>query len=265
MIQYPVIDPVALQLGPLSIRWYGLCYLAAILVAFYLLQRRLKTEQSPLTEAGLESFLTASVLGVVFGGRIGYILFYDLALLWERPLFIVSIWEPGLSFHGGLIGVLVACAITAKRSKVRFLAVTDFIAPVVPIGLGFGRLGNFINAELWGRVTDVPWGMIFPGAGPLPRHPSQLYAIFLEGVLLFFFLQVARKRCLILGQVSGVFALGYGCIRFGEEFFRQPDAHLGFIAWGWLTMGQLLCLPLILLGGILLFSAMRRKTDASIS
>lgn len=264
MLIYPDINPIAFELGPLSIRWYGLCYLVGILLAYGLLARRIRRPSSIITPEILESILMAAVLGIVFGGRVGYICFYDIALLWERPWFILSIWEPGLSFHGGLLGVLLGVLYVAKRYRIPFLSITDLIAPVVPIGLGLGRVGNFINAELWGRVTQVPWGMVFPGAGPLPRHPSQLYAVLLEGVLLFIFLQWFQRRPRALGATSGMFALGYGMVRCFEELFRAPDAHLGFIAWGWLTMGQLLSAPLILLGVLLLWKANQRRSHAPI-
>lgn len=253
-MSYP-IDPVALQLGPVQIQWYGLMYLFAFLVAWGLL--RFRAVRRPWSGQGwkgeqVNDLLTWGMLGVILGGRLGYMLFYNAETLLSDPLEVIRIWNGGMSFHGGLVGVLLAVFFWSRRQGHTFLEVLDFVAPAVPPGLMFGRFGNFINSELWGRVTDMPWGMVFPFAGPYPRHPSQLYEAFLEGPLLFVILWIfsagggeqGRKR----GRTAGLFALLYGLFRFAVEFVREPDAHLGFLAFGWLTMGQVLCLPLLVVG-----------------
>ncbi len=241
------LDPVALSLGPVQIHWYGLTYVAALVVGWLLGRSRAKTTPGwTLTE--MDDLVTWVMLGVVVGGRLGYMLFYDFQLFISNPLELLYLWKGGMSFHGGLLGVLTALWLWARRHKRPFLAVLDFIAPLIAPGLFFGRLGNFINAELWGKVTDVPWGVVFPYAGPLPRHPSQLYEAALEGIVLFLVVWVYSKKPRPMGRVAGLFGLGYGVFRFGVEFVRLPDAHLGYIAFGWLTMGQVLCVPLMLCG-----------------
>ena len=192
------------------------------------------------------------MIGIILGGRIGYVLFYDLPVYIHDPMEIMRIWNGGMSFHGGLLGVLGAFWYFARTRGRTFLEVSDFIAPLIPQGLFFGRLGNFINGELWGKVSDAPWAVVFPGAGPLPRHPSQLYEAALEGLLLFIILWVFSLKPRKVGAVSGLFALAYGVFRFAVEFVRMPDVQLGYLAFGWLTMGQLLCVPLILAGAWLL-------------
>ncbi len=250
MLPYPAFDPVALRLGPLQFRWYGIMYLLAF-AGCWLLARYRIGRPGPgegWTNAALDDLATWTMLGVILGGRLGYVLFYDLPTYLADPMEIFRIWNGGMSFHGGLLGVLAAFWRFARKTGRTFLNVSDFIAPLVPLGLFWGRLGNFINGELWGNVTDVPWGMIFPYGGPAPRHPSQLYEAGLEGVALFAVIWVFSRRRRPEGAVSGLFALGYGVFRFAVEFVRMPDAQLGYLAFGWLTMGQVLCLPLIAVG-----------------
>lgn len=252
---YPQIDPVALSLGPLHIHWYGLMYLFGFLFVWLLgLYRVNKTDW---TRQQLEDLLFYGAVGVIIGGRVGYAIFYDFQANLENPLNLFKIWQGGMSFHGGLLGVLAAFWWFGKKTSKSFFEVSDFIAPMVPIGLMFGRIGNFINGELWGKVTDVPWAMVFPGAGPLPRHPSQLYEAALEGVLLFIILWWYSSKPRPRAAVSGLFLLGYGSFRFLIEFVRIPDAQYGYLAFDWLTMGQILCLPMIVFGIILLILSYR--------
>lgn len=253
MLTHPSIDPVAFSLGPLQVHWYGLMYLLAFLFGWCLLMLRAKKPEKNWTYDEISDLVFYVALGVVLGGRLGYVLFYQPEMIWQQPLAIFKIWQGGMSFHGGLIGVLLAMLLFAKKFKRSFLELLDFIAPVVPIGLGFGRLGNFINGELWGRPTDVPWGMVFPHIDNLPRHPSQLYEFLLEGVLMFIILWWYSSKPRRPGNVAAVFAMLYASFRFFVEFFREPDAFLGYIAFGWLTMGQLLSIPLFLAGAIYFF------------
>jgi len=247
---YPQIDPIALSIGPLHIHWYGLMYLFGFLFVWLLgLYRVNKTDW---TRQQLEDLLFYGAVGVIIGGRVGYAIFYDFQANLENPLNLFKIWQGGMSFHGGLLGVLAAFAWFGKKTGKSFFEISDFIAPMVPIGLMFGRIGNFINGELWGKVTDVPWAMVFPGAGPLPRHPSQLYEAALEGVLLFIILWWFSSKPRPKAAVSGLFLLGYGFFRFLVEFVRIPDAQYGYLAFDWLTMGQILCLPMIIFGIILM-------------
>ena len=247
---YPQIDPIALSIGPLHVHWYGLMYLFGFLFVWLLgLYRVNKTDW---TRQQLEDLLFYGAVGVIIGGRVGYAIFYDFQANLENPLNIFKIWQGGMSFHGGLLGVLAAFAWFGKKTGKSFFEISDFIAPMVPIGLMFGRIGNFINGELWGKVTDVPWAMVFPGAGPLPRHPSQLYEAALEGVLLFIILWWFSSKPRPKAAVSGLFLLGYGFFRFLVEFVRIPDAQYGYLAFDWLTMGQILCLPMIIFGLILM-------------
>lgn len=259
MLKYPHIDPVLIKIGPVAVHWYGIMYLVGF-GAVWLLGNRRARKLSGWDEQQVSDLVFYGAIGAVLGGRIGYVLFYNLDSYLQHPLNIFHIWEGGMSFHGGLIGVLAAMAWFARKTGKGFFEVTDFLAPMVPIGLGAGRIGNFINGELWGRVTDAPWGMVFPGAeaGGLPRHPSQLYEAVCEGLLLFLILWIFTGKARPRMAVSGLFLLGYGCFRFLLEFFRMPDAQLGFIAFDWLTMGQLLSLPLVLAGGILLILAYRK-------
>jgi len=262
MLPYPEIDPVALQLGPLKIHWYGLTYLIGFAAAWWLGRLRARQSHSGWTDQQVADLIFYGALGVVLGGRIGYILFYDFAAYIENPLRIFQIWQGGMSFHGGLIGVLIGMWLFGRRYKKTFFEVTDFLAPIAPIGLGVVRIGNFINGELWGKVSDVPWAMVFPGAGPLPRHPSQLYESFLEGAVLFVIVWLFSSKPRPLRAVSGMFLFFYGVFRFLVEFVRMPDAQLGYLAFGWVTMGQILSLPMIIAGAILLWLAYRnRKTS----
>lgn len=259
MLIHPQFDPVALQLGPLAIRWYGLMYLLAF-VQFVLLGRLLLARRQPgqplhgLEGKDVEDLMFYGVLGVVIGGRLGHVLFYGLPYYLQNPLHIFYVWEGGMAFHGGLIGVLVACALFARRKGLKYLDLMDFVAPLVPLGLAAGRLGNFINGELWGRATTLPWGMVFPQSGTdLPRHPSQLYQFAGEGILLFVVLWLHARRPRPTGAVSGLFLLGYGVCRFLAEYAREPED--GFI--GVLTMGQALTLPMIVIGAWLMWRAAR--------
>jgi phosphatidylglycerol:prolipoprotein diacylglycerol transferase len=255
MLQHPQIDPVALQIGPLAIHWYGLTYLLAFGLFMLLANARLRhppfagITQPPWTRRDVEDILFLGVLGVVAGGRIGYCLFYKPAYYLANPLEIFAVWQGGMSFHGGLLGVMLAMVWYARSRQRPFMQVMDFVAPCVPTGLAAGRLGNFINGELWGRVADpsLPWGMVFRGAGDLPRHPSQAYQFLLEGLLLFVLLWLYARKERARGQVSAVFLFGYGVFRFIAEFFREPDAHLGLLSLG-MSMGQWLCVPMIFAG-----------------
>jgi len=256
MLTHPNFDPIALQLGPLAIRWYGLMYLLAFL-AFYLLGRyRVRTPHyaasTGMTPKDVEDLLFFGVLGVVIGGRLGYVLFYKPGYYLQHPLEAFAVWQGGMAFHGGLIGVLAACWLFARRRGIGFFPLMDFVAPLVPLGLAAGRMGNFINGELWGRVTDFPWAMVFPQSGSnAPRHASQLYQFAGEGLLLFALLWWYSSRPRAVGRVSGAFLVGYGLLRFIAEFAREPDAFLGYLALG-LTMGQLLSVPMVLFGLFLL-------------
>lgn len=244
---FPNIDPVIFSVGPLAIRWYGMMYLVGFLFALWMANRRAAKAGSGWTKDEVSDVLFYGFMGVILGGRIGYVLFYQTASFLDNPLYLFRIWEGGMSFHGGLLGVIAAMFWFGRKTKRPFFAVADFVAPLVPVGLGAGRFANFINGELWGRVTDSPWGMVFPNAGPYPRHPSQLYEFALEGIVLFIMLYFYSKKPKPLGAVSGLFLAGYGTFRFIIEFAREPDAHLGLLTAG-LSMGQLLSLPMIILG-----------------
>jgi phosphatidylglycerol---prolipoprotein diacylglyceryl transferase len=263
MVNYPDIDPVAFEIGPLQLRWYGLMYLIGFVLAWILARHRAKRTGSGWRKSEIPDLITYCALGVIIGARLGYVIFYDFSGFISRPWEALMIWKGGMSFHGGLIGVIFCLYLYSLKTRRPFLAVTDFVAPLAPLGLMFGRIGNFINAELWGRPTDLPWGMIFPdpAAGYIPRHPSQLYQAFFEGLVLFIVLWVFSSRSRPVAAVSGLFCLGYGVFRFGAEFFRQPDAHLGFVFLDWMTMGQILSLPMIILGALLLIFAFNRKPD----
>jgi phosphatidylglycerol:prolipoprotein diacylglycerol transferase len=248
MLTAPNIDPVAISIGPLKVHWYGLMYVFGLLALWFLASRRARRPNSGWTTEEVGDLVFYGALGVILGGRIGYMLFYNLPHYLEHPLDIFRIWEGGMSFHGGLVGTLLAVLYFARKTGKRFFAITDFVAPWVPIGLGLGRIGNFINQELWGKVTNLPWGMVFRDAGPLPRHPSQLYQASLEGVALFVILWLFTRKPRPTASVSGLFLIGYGLFRFLVEFVREPDPQLGYLAWGWLTMGQVLSFPMILVG-----------------
>lgn len=267
MLIYPHINPVALQLGPLAIHWYGLTYLAAFGLFFFLATRRLRhqpyasiTGPGAWTRKDIEDILFLGVMGVVIGGRLGYCLFYKPGYYLTHPLEIFAVWQGGMSFHGGMLGVLVSQLWFARTRQRPWLQVMDFIAPCVPTGLAAGRVGNFINGELWGRFSspDLPWGMVFPESGSmLPRHPSQVYQFLMEGLLLFVLLWLYARKPRKLGQVSGAFLVGYGMFRFIAEFFREPDNFLGVLALG-MSMGQWLSLPMIAAGAWLWIWASRR-------
>ena len=264
MFVHPEFDPVAIQLGPVAVRWYGLMYLIGFVA--WLVLGRVRARQRPELGYGakdLDDILFFGVLGVVVGGRLGYVLFYKLGEYLHDPVRILYVWEGGMSFHGGFVGVILAMAWYAWRNQRHWFSVTDFIAPLVPLGLGAGRLGNFINAELWGRPTDLPWAMIFPHVDAQPRHPSQLYEFALEGVALFLILWLFSSRPRPLGAVSAVFLIGYGTFRFLVEYTREPDSYLGVLAMGF-SMGQWLSLPMIL-GGIwmLAWAYRRRRPEAT--
>lgn len=257
MLMYPQIDPVALQLGPVAIHWYGLTYLAAFTLFMWL--GRLRLQHPPFvhlrgvtawTRQDVEDVLFLGVVGVIVGGRLGYCLFYKPTYYLAHPLEIFAVWTGGMSFHGGLLGVIGAMWWFAHSRQRPWLQVADFVAPCVPLGLAAGRLGNFINGELWGRFTqhDLPWGMVFPHSGSLqPRHPSQIYQFLLEGLLLFVLLWLYARREHARGQVAAAFLIGYGSLRFIAEYFREPDNFLGLLSLG-MSMGQWLCVPMVLAG-----------------
>ncbi|MGD9659859.1 MAG: prolipoprotein diacylglyceryl transferase [Porticoccaceae bacterium] len=252
-LNYPQIDPVAFALGPIQVHWYGLMYLFGFGGAWLLAIRRSDRAWSPVHRQKVEDLVVYMAFGVILGGRFGYVLFYNFDKWLADPLWLLRIWEGGMAFHGGLLGVIVAMVIFARQVHQPMLAIADFVAPLVPIGLGLGRIGNFIGQELWGRQTDGAWGMVFPrDPEQLARHPSQLYQAFLEGLVLFVILFWFSKKPRPTGVVSGLFLMIYGLFRFVVEFAREPDAHIGFDALGWLTRGQLLSLPMIVAGAILI-------------
>ncbi|MGO4563985.1 prolipoprotein diacylglyceryl transferase [Rhizobium sp. 2YAF20] len=265
ILPYPQIDPIAFSLGPLAIHWYGLAYVVGILLGWAYARRLVnqgrlwRGDTAPMTVANLDDFIVWVALGIVLGGRIGYILFYDLQAVIENPIRAIEIWNGGMSFHGGFIGTTVAMILFARRSKIPVWSLFDIVSAVVPIGLFFGRIANFINGELWGRISGVPWGMIFPTGGPFTRHPSQLYEAGLEGIILFLVLAAMTywvKALKIPGTVTGVFVIGYALSRIFVEFFREPDAQLGYLlGTNWLTMGMVLSSPMILLGIWAIFRA----------
>jgi phosphatidylglycerol---prolipoprotein diacylglyceryl transferase len=256
-LAFPNIDPVALKLGPLAIHWYGIGYVASILFAWWYCKRIIANSalwangQPPMRAIDLDDFVTYAALGVVAGGRIGYVLFYDFASFLSNPLSIFAIWNGGMSYHGGMLGTIVATILFARARKILVWSLFDIIAAAVPFGLGFGRITNFINSELWGRTTNMPWGVVFPDGGDFPRHPSQLYEAVLEGLVLFLLLRFfthTRIKLTTPRYVAGCFMFGYGLARIFVEFFREPDAQLGYLYGGWLTMGMVLTLPMVLIG-----------------
>lgn len=250
-IAYPHINPIAIELGPFAIRWYAIAYIAGLMLGWRYVKWLVSKPPHAMREADVDDFLVWATLGVVLGGRLGYVLFYKPLYYLNNPLEIFQLWHGGMAFHGGALGVIVAIILFARQRGLNLFAIGDVVCCAVPIGLFFGRIANFINGELFGRVApDVPWAMIFPGGGPDPRHPSQLYEAGLEGVILFLVLHLLwRQRSIreYRGTLAGVFLMGYGIARIIGEFFRQPDAHLGFL-WGGATMGQLLSIPLVLAG-----------------
>lgn len=258
----PTIDPVALSIGSLQLRWYGLMYLAGFALGWILGRWRAGRPGSGWSPSDVDDLLTCVMIGIILGGRLGYVLFYDLPAYLHDPLEILRLWNGGMSFHGGLLGVLAAFWYFARTRHRSFLEVSDVVAPLIPQGLFFGRLGNFINGELWGKVSDLPWAVVFPSGGPLPRHPSQLYEALLEGVVLFCLVWTYAAKRRKPGAVSGCFAVGYAVFRCAVEFVRVPDAHLGYLAFGWLTMGQVLCVPLLLVGLWLLWRHIPETADS---
>ncbi|ALG67306.1 prolipoprotein diacylglyceryl transferase [Beggiatoa leptomitoformis] len=277
MLTYPTIDPVLVQIGPFPIHWYGLMYLIGLLIAWGLGHSRAKRPDSPVTPEQLSDLVFYSALGVVLGGRLGYILFYGFPTYLQHPLAMFEVWRGGMSFHGGLIGVLIAMAIFAHKNNRTFFQMTDFIAPLVPPGLAAGRLGNFINGELWGHPTQSIWGMQITQESVITRlpqnlqeavlngmglYPTQLFQAALEGVALFVILWIFSKKPRPTMAVSGLFLIGYGVFRFIVEFVRMPDAHIGYLAFDWLTMGQLLSFPMIIIGiGLMLFAYRRHSVQ----
>ena len=261
MLTYPDIDPVAVSLGPVAIHWYGLMYLIGFVGGWWLGVVRARRPESGWQTSEIGDLLFYVALGVILGGRVGYILFYNFGLFLDDPLMLLRVWQGGMSFHGGLLGVLLAMWLYGRKTGRSFFQVTDFMAPFVPIGLGAGRIGNFINGELWGAPTDLPWGMVFPFVDDQPRHPSMLYEALLEGLVLFVVLWLYSSKPRPTRAVSGMFLLGYGVFRFGVEFVREPDAHIGYLAMQWLTMGHLLSAPMIVFGVLLLALAYRRRGE----
>ena len=256
------IDPVALDLGFIQIHWYGLMYLIGFGAAFWLGAYRARRPGSGWTEEQVSDLIFWGAMGVVLGGRMGYVLFYNFEQFLSDPLWLFAVWEGGMSFHGGLLGVLIMLWLFGKKHDKSFMQMGDFVAPLVPIGLGAGRIGNFIGGELWGRATDVPWAVVFPRtADSLARHPSQLYEAFLEGVVMFVVLWWFSSKPRPRVAVSALFLIMYGVFRTFVEFFREPDAHIGYIAFGWLTKGQLLSLPMVIVGVVLLLWAYKQKSS----
>ncbi len=256
-LAFPMIDPVIFEVGPLAIRWYGLAYVTGIVLGWWFARRLVLTPHlwgkkgAPFGLADLDDFLVWAALGIVLGGRVGYILFYDLGRYIDNPLDIVKIWTGGMSFHGGALGLMLAVILFTSARGLAAFSYLDVIAVASTSGLFFGRIANFINSELWGRVTDVSWAFVFPNGGPLPRHPSQLYEAALEGVVLFIVLAAliyGWRKLALPGFIAGAWVFGYGVARIIVEFFRMPDAHIGYLAGGWLTMGMVLSLPMLVLG-----------------
>jgi phosphatidylglycerol---prolipoprotein diacylglyceryl transferase len=265
VIPYPAFDPVLISFGPIAIRWYALAYIVGILLGWLYARSIIKRESfwggaAPLTPADFDDFILWVTLGIILGGRIGYVLFYNPAYFAENPLESLELWKGGMSFHGGFLGCVLAVILFARHRRIPILSLGDLTCAAATIGLFLGRIANFINGELWGRPSDVPWAMVFPNGGPLPRHPSQLYEAFLEGLVLFIVLNLLIRRGALKrpGFILGAFAFGYGIARSICELFREPDVQLGYL-WGRLTMGMLLSLPLILAGIVLMAVAMRRK------
>ena len=256
-LPFPDIDPVIVQIGPLAIHWYGAAYIVGILFAWWYAGRLVRNEKlwasgvTPMKPEDLDDFLVWAAVGVVLGGRVGYILFYDLARYIQNPLDIFAVWQGGMSFHGGFAGTTLAMILFARSRGIRVWTMFDVVAAGVPVGLGLVRLTNFINSEIWGRPSDVPWAVVFPNGGPLARHPSQLYEAALEGLVLFIVLRILTHGLLKLkrpGFIAGAFVAGYGASRIFVEFFREPDAQLGYLFGGWLTMGMVLSIPMVVLG-----------------
>lgn len=267
MLTYPALDPVAIAIGPLKVHWYGLMYLFAFTAAWLLgTYRAKKLPWSPLQPKEVEDLVFYGALGVVLGARVGYVVFYNFDAFIEDPLWLFRVWEGGMSFHGGLLGVITAMVIYCRKIGQPFLKVMDFVAPLVPLGLFFGRSGNFIGQELWGRPTDGPWGMIFPNdPAQLARHPSQLYEAFLEGVVLFCILFWFSRKSRPTASVASLFLIGYGAFRFSVEFLREPDAHIQFDLFNWMTRGQILSAPMVAIGLIFFIGAYRHANKQSLN
>lgn len=255
MFTYTEIDPIALQLGPLAVRWYGLMYVIGILGGWWLGRIRSRQPWINVSKQQVDDLVTWIAVGIIIGGRMGSVLFYNFEAFLDRPVMLFEIWNGGMSFHGGLIGVVVALWIYGRRNDLALLELTDFVAPLIPIGLGAGRVGNFINGELWGKQTDVPWAVVVDGVA---RHASQLYEATLEGLVLFIVLWVYGSKQRPRMAVASVFLIGYGLSRVAVEFVRLPDEHIGYMAWGWVTRGQVLTLPMIIGGIVLLWIAYQR-------
>ena len=258
-MQFPHIDPVFLSIGPLQFRWYGLMYVLAFIATYFIIRSEVKRKLLALTSDNVADLVFYGAMGVVLGGRIGYILFYNLGFYLANPLKLFAVWEGGMSFHGGFLGVTLAFLLYARRKKVPFLALIDMAALCAPVGLGLGRIGNFINGELYGRATDAPWGIIFPGSDGVPRHPSQLYEAFLEGFVLYFIVRFVSKNTTVNGVTTCAAIAGYGLFRFIVEFYRQPDAQIGLF-FGLFSMGQLLSLPMFIVGTYAALLLSRRQT-----
>lgn len=252
MIPYPNISPEIIKVGPFAVRWYGMMYLAGFLSSYFLVRYQVRKRGLSISKVAIDSLYTYIILGLLIGARLGYVIFYNLSVYLKNPLEIFAVWHGGMSFHGGLIGCIVSGYIFSRRYKVDFWQLSDLVIVTAPIGLGLGRLGNFINGELYGRVTDVPWAMVFPDGGPLSRHPSQLYEFFLEGVLLFLVLWSLKERVTRRGYLSATFLSLYGLFRFTVEFFREPDPQIGYIL-GFLTMGQILSTIMVIIGLLILY------------
>ena len=265
MWHYPSIDPVAISIGPVNIYWYAVSYLVGIGLVWWTLKYRVRTYGLRWTDEDLSDLISYAIIGVLLGGRIGYVLFYGYEMLRLDPLAVLRIWEGGMSFHGGFIGVLVGVGVFARGKGVTFFELADFIAPSIPLGLGSGRIGNFINAELPGRMTEVPWAILYPDE-IIGRHPSSLYQALLEGPVLFVFLWVFAMKPRPAMAVSGMFLLGYGSLRIFSEFFREPDSHIGFVVFDWVTTGQLLSVPMIVIGlGLVAYGYFKKQLKALIS
>lgn len=280
MLQYPDLNPIAftipigpitlgdMTIGPFNVHWYGIMYLLAFASAWLIAMHRAKAPNAVVNKNQVENLITYGAFGVILGGRFGYVVFYNFEQWLQDPLWLFRVWEGGMSFHGGLIGVIVAMMIYAYRINRPFISLMDFVAPIVPLGLGFGRLGNFVGQELWGRVSDAPWAMVFPKAMDpegIARHPSQLYQAFLEGLVLFLIVYWFSAKPRPRGAVSGIFLIGYSIFRFSVEFVREPDKGIDLI--GWMTRGQLLCVPMFLLGlGLLVYAyAFAAKSTKTLS
>jgi len=263
MLTYPEIDPVLVSLGPLKVHWYGAMYALAFILGWWFATHRAKQPNSGWNTEEISDFVFFVALGVILGGRVGYVLFYNFPEFIANPLMLFKVWQGGMSFHGGVLGVMLAMYFYGRKTNRPFLAVLDYVGPFIPAGLFTGRVGNFINAELWGKPTDLPWGMVFPNGGPLPRHPSMLYEAFLEGIVLFVVLWLFSSKSRPLGAISGLGLMLYGVFRFLVEFVRIPDDHLGYLAFNWLTMGQILCVPMIIGGAWLLWRAYQSPKTVS--